>query len=98
MSNQKLPLLAAGLGFLLALVLIQSGSGQSGFTDGLPLLTLLFLCEIGLIVTLAGGVMSGILWFKNRRNFAMLINVMVCLILGIYFIMTGIYIWSNQVT
>lgn len=98
MSNQKLPFLAAGLGFLLALVLIQSGSGQSGFTDGLPLLTLLFLCEIGLIVTLVGGVMSGILWYKNRRNFAMLINAMVCLILGIYFIMTGIFIWSNHIT
>ena len=98
MSNQKLPLLAAGLGFLLALVLIQSGSGLSGFTDGLPLLTLLFLCEIGLIVTLVGFVMSGIVWFKNRRNFAMLINAMVCLILGIYFIMTGIFIWSNHIT
>jgi hypothetical protein len=98
MSNQKLPFLAAGLGFLLALVLIQSGSGLSGFTDGLPLLTLLFLCEIGLIVTLVGGVMSGIIWFKNRRNFAMLINAMVCLILGIYFIMTGIFIWSNHIT
>jgi hypothetical protein len=98
MSNQKLPFLAAGLGFLLALVLIQSGSALSGFTDGLPLLTLLFLCEIGLIVTLVGGVMSGIVWFKNRRNFAMLINAMVCLILGIYFIMTGIFIWSNHIT
>ncbi|NIW10310.1 MAG: hypothetical protein GWN33_06900 [Gammaproteobacteria bacterium] len=98
MSNQKFPLLAAGLGFLLALVFIQSGSRQSGLTDGLPLLTLLFLCEIGLIVTLIGGVMSGILWFKNRHNFAMLMNTIICLILSIYFIMTGIYIWSNQVT
>jgi hypothetical protein len=98
MSNQKLPFLAAGLGFLLALVLIQSGSGLSSFTDGLPLLTLLFLCEIGLIVTLVGFVMSGIVWFKNRRIFTMLINAMVCLILGIYFIMTGIFIWSNHIT
>ncbi|WP_200385935.1 hypothetical protein [Thiocapsa imhoffii] len=88
---------AAGLGLILAFILIVGGA--TGPSDGprLPLLTLLFISEFGFLVT-AGGVF----WAFRTRNRAdrekgRLIAAVACVALALGFLLVGISLWTGMV-
>jgi len=97
MNKDKFPYLAAGIGFIIVIILLQAGAGGSELKTGFPLLTLLFLCEFGFFMTVAGAIHSGFLYSSKRKQ-GLLIILIVCVILFIYFLFTGIDIWQSYVS
>ena len=67
MQSKTFPWLAAGIGLILALVLLQATSTDR--TEPLlPPLMLLFISELGFIVTLLGAWSGARLWRLARRQ------------------------------
>jgi hypothetical protein len=90
---------AAGLGLVLALVLALGGA-PGGAIDtptarGMPLLTRLFIGELGFLITAAGAFWG----FKHRRRqgseIATLIAAVACIALAIAFLLMGIGLWTE---
>lgn len=91
------PWLSAGIGLLLAMVLIQSGVLGEAADRSLPLLTMLFICEFGFIVTTAGSVMAGRTLLQQGRNWSNLLLTVSCGVLAIAFFTLGILLWQGSV-
>jgi hypothetical protein len=91
------PWLSAGIGLLLAMVLIQSGVLGDAADRSLPLLTLLFISEFGFFVTAAGSVMAGRTLLQQGRSWSNLLLTLACGALSIAFFTLGILLWQSTV-
>ena len=91
------PWLAAGLGLLLAMVLLQSGVLGAAEARKLPLLTLLFISEFGFLVTAAGSIVAGRTLLQQGRNWTQLSLTLACGALAIAFFSLGIMLWQSSV-
>jgi hypothetical protein len=91
------PWLAAGLGLLLSIVLLQSGILGDASERSLPVLTLLFISEFGFLVTSAGSVIAlRSLWLQGR-SLSNLLLTLACGLLAIAFFTLGIMLWRSSV-
>ncbi len=91
------PWLAAGLGLLLAMVLLQTGILGPAEARSLPLLTMLFISEFGFLVTAAGSVVAGKTLMQQGRNWTQLFLTLACGALAIAFFSLGIMLWQSSV-
>ncbi|MCU7845847.1 MAG: hypothetical protein KZQ93_18600 [Candidatus Thiodiazotropha sp. (ex Monitilora ramsayi)] len=92
------PWLAAGIGFVLTLVLMQSGALSSQESLSLPLLTLLFISEFGFLVTTAGGVVAVRTLLQSGRRWSNLFIAAACFSLAITFFIVGLHLWYGSAT
>jgi hypothetical protein len=90
------PWLAAGIGFLLAMVLIQAGALGAPEAMGLPLLTMLFISEFGFFVTATGSFLAGKRLLHQKRNWSDLLLNLTCAALAIAFFSLGIWLWQGR--
>lgn len=89
------PLLASVLGMLLALALARAGVSSS--EPLLPLLTLLFMCEFGFVVTAAGTWIGIRAWLVDRGRLGILLPAISCLLLALGFLYVGLSLWGGVV-
>ena len=93
MQKNVFPMIAAGIGLLLALVLARSLAVGEGDDPLLPALTLLFICEFGFMVTAAGAWFGGRLWLVERGPLGLLLAVLGCVVLALAFLYVGLGLW-----
>lgn len=93
-----IPWFAAGIGIVLAIVLMRGGALSAGEALSLPLLTMLFISEFGFIVTAIGGVVAGKTLLQNGRNWSNLLLTVTCISLSVAFFTIGILLWTGQVS
>ncbi len=91
------PWLAAGIGLLLAMVLIQTGVLGEAEERSLPLLTMLFISEFGFLVTAAGSFLAGRALQGQARSWSNLFLTLACGALAIAFFILGIRLWQGSV-
>ncbi len=91
------PWLAAGLGLILAMVLIQTGVLGAAEDRSLPLLTMLFISEFGFLVTAAGSFFAGKALRAQARSWSNLFLTLACGALAIAFFTLGIRLWQGSV-
>ena len=89
------PWLAAGLGLLFAMVLLQTGVLGPAESRSLPLLTMLFISEFGFLVTAAGSFVAGKTLLQQGRNWTQLLLTLACGALSIAFFSLGIMLWQS---
>ncbi|MGD8910918.1 MAG: hypothetical protein PVI92_16400 [Chromatiales bacterium] len=90
------PWIAAGIGLLLAMVLLQSGVLGEAAERSLPLLTMLFISEFGFIVTAAGSFVAGRILLRQARSWTNLFLSVACGALAIAFFTLGIQLWQRS--
>ena len=89
------PWLAAGIGLILAMVLLQSGVLGSADDRSLPLLTQLFISEFGFLVTAAGSFTAGRALRETERKTTTLMLTLACAALAIAFFVIGLQLWQG---
>ena len=90
------PLLASGIGLVLALVLARTTSGIGGNSEPLlPPLTLLFISEFGFLLTAAGAWVGARVWLARRNQLGMLLAAIGCLVLALAFLYAGLGLWHE---
>ena len=94
MKKNAFPLLASGIGLVLALLLARSTSGIDS-EPLLPPLTLLFISEFGFLLTAAGAWIGGRAWLAQRSQLRMLPAAVGCLALALAFLYFGLGLWSE---
>ncbi len=95
MNKNAFPLIASGIGVVLALVLARSGVDISNREPLLPPLTLLFISEFGFLVTAAGAWFGGRTWLAQRSQLGMLLAALACLALALAFLYIGLALWDG---
>jgi hypothetical protein len=95
MVKKHFPLIASGIGLLLALVLMRASPSGTGSDAGLPPLTLLFISEFGFFLTAGGAWVAGRAWLEKRNLSAMLMIAACCLILCLAFVYFGLRLWQG---
>jgi hypothetical protein len=91
------PWFSAGLGLLLAMLLLQSGILGEASERSLPLLTLLFISEFGFLVTAAGSVVAGKTLKSQGMSWTNLLLTLACGVLAITFFTLGIMLWQSSI-
>ena len=91
------PWLAAGLGLLLAMVLLKTGVLGPAEARSLPLLTMLFISEFGFLVTAAGSIAAGKSLMQQGRNWTQLFLALACGALSVAFFSLGIMLWQSSI-
>jgi hypothetical protein len=94
MQQPWFPWLAAGIGLLLALLLLQA-TGTARAEPLLPELMLLFMSEFGFLVTLAGAWIGGRSWLAQRDQWAMLLLSFACGVMALGFLYLGVVLWTD---
>jgi hypothetical protein len=89
------PWVAAGIGLILAMVLIRVDPFSAGETSTLPPLTLLFISEFGFLVTGAGGAFAGKAFFREARSWTNLLLSIACFALSLAFLAVGVLLWRG---
>ena len=95
MKKRAFPLLASGIGLVLALILARAMQGVEEGQSLLPPLTLLFISEFGFLVTVIGGWFGGRLWFADPNLKGVLAAALGCLTLAIAFLYMGLSLWHS---
>jgi len=98
MKKENFPIIASGLGLVLVMILIQSGAAGAELKAEVPVLTMLFICEFGFIISAAGTAVSANICYRQRSAYAMYFAFFACFILLVFFLMTGINLWNNYVS
>ena len=89
------PWLAAGIGLILAMVLLQSGVLGEADERSLPLLTMLFISEFGFLVTAGGSFLAGRALRESERRTTNLLLTIACAALAIAFFAVGMTLWQG---
>ncbi len=89
------PWISAGLGLILAMVLIRAGVLGEESERSLPLLTLLFISEFGFLVTAAGSVFAGRGLMRSDRHWSQVLLTFACGALAVAFFSLGILLWQG---
>ncbi len=93
MDRKTFPFVAVALGLLLYLLLWRSGASNPEAGLSLPVLTLLFVAELGFFVTLAGVVAGGLRLLEEGFEAFLATVVAGCAILAGTLFITGLGLW-----
>ncbi len=97
MQNVSIPMLASGMGLLLAIGLRAGGAGGPDGEYALPLLTMLLLAEFGLFVCAAGAGFAIRDYRRAPASKAPLLAGVACAALALYFALTGLTVWQTSI-
>ena len=90
--------LALAIGLIFGIVLIRSGAADPEGEHGLPLLTLLFMSELGFIVSAIGAGVGVSTYRKRRGDIFSLAVALACAALTAGFLIVGLALWRGAVT
>jgi hypothetical protein len=93
---KTLPWLAAGIGLILSLVLLYAGEADRG-EPPLPPLMLLFISELGFLLSLIGAWSGMRLWLAEQRPWPLLLVSAACAIMTLAFLYLGFAFWGGLV-
>lgn len=88
-----IPVLTLAIGLLLTLALIASGATAPRGEQALPLLTLLFMSELGFLFTLGGALYAIKQWRLQRAQRSLLFNAVGGFILAAVLLLLGLNLW-----
>lgn len=96
MKRFNFPWIAAGIGIILAIVMLRGGATEPAGATHLPPLTLLFISEFGFLITATGAFVAVRAWRRahNRRE---LLLGLACSVLALGFVAIGIAMWRIHV-
>lgn len=94
MKKTNFPILASFVGAFLFLVLIKASTAGNG--NAFPLLTLLFMSELGVFVTGAGAVYGVKVQLDKGFNIKLFLSALVCTALAIALAIKGVAFWQNM--
>ena len=94
MNRKTFPPIAAVLGLFLYLLLLQAGASDPDEGLSLPLLTLLFMAEVGFFVTLAGVVAGGLRLAEEGFGLFPASVVAGCVVLSGVLFVIGLELWK----
>ncbi len=94
MSRKFFPMLATSMGLFLHLLLLWSGVFEPDEGLSLPLLTLLFIAEFGLFVTIAGVIAGGMALSKQGFGITLVAVVLSCTLFAAGFVIVGWGLWK----
>jgi hypothetical protein len=95
MQKKTFPWLAAGIGLILSLMLLPAISADRS-EPLLPPLMLLFICELGFLVSLIGA-WTGLRTWLAARQWSLLLVSGACGFMTLAFLYLGIVFWSGLV-
>ncbi len=98
MRKDLFPALAAGVGLVLAALLLGGGALGQTAAHKLPLLTLLLISEFGFFVCAAGLGFGISLWNKTEKKLPLLLLAVGSLLLMALFVFCGLNLWSGSVS
>ena len=97
MVQKTFPWLAAGIGLILILVLLQANSIERS-EPLLPPLMLLFISELGFLVTLLGAWSGARIWLAAREQWLPFLLSGACAVMSLAFLYLGIAFWSGLIS
>jgi hypothetical protein len=92
-KHTTIPALTTAFGLLITIALIAVGATAPRNEQALPLLTLLFMSELGLLITLGGALYGIKLWRLQREQRFLLFNAMGGIILAAALLLLGLNLW-----
>lgn len=95
MKRSVIPLITTAVGMLLAFVLVASGATAAGEEQALPLLMMLFMSELGFIISLGGALYGIKLWQQSRVQRFLLLNAAAGIVLALGLLFLGITLWAT---
>ena len=97
MNKTNFPFIALAIGLFLMGVLFKTGAANPDAELVLPLLTVLIISEFGFIV-MAVAVYTGVRSLaKNGFDIVLAVVTLVCGMLGVEFMLTGIQHWPGNI-
>lgn len=97
MNKRVFPWIAIAIGFFLSLGLYLSGAITSPEKTALPLLTALFMSELGVMVCAGGAFFAAQAWLKQRNNMASLVAMLLATVEAIVLLGMGIVVWHQHI-
>lgn len=94
MNKNMFPWIASGIGLLLIAALFFAGATSASREYALPLLMMLFMSELGGLVTAVGAVVGVQLWLRQRGNVAMLLVGIACAAMALAQLSLGLSLWE----
>lgn len=94
-KQTTIPVLTTTTGVLLAIALIAAGATAAQGEQALPLLTLLFMSELGFLVSLGGAIYGIKLWQQQREQRFLLFNAIGGIILAAALLLLGLNLWFS---
>jgi len=94
MKKINFPVLACFIGVFLLILLLKAGA--PGEPLAFPLLTLLFMSELGFLVTGAGAVFGIKAQLAKGLDVRILLPTLVCAVLAIVLALKGFAFWSSM--
>jgi hypothetical protein len=95
MKQSAIPLLTTTLGLIMVLLLVATGATAPRSEQALPLLTLLFMSDLGFLVTLGGAIYGIKLWQQQRAQRFLLVNAVAGIALALGLLVLGLTLWST---
>lgn len=96
MNKQTFPWIAIFLGLVLLGGLFFSGAIPPSDHYALPLLLLLFMSELGALISAAGAYGAGRNWLENRANTTAIIAALLAAALTVTLAVSGVMIWQHS--
>lgn len=96
MNIRVFPWVAIAIGFFLTLGLYLSGAVTTPEETALPLLTALFMSELGVMVCAGGAFFAAQTWLKQRDHIASLVAILLATVEAIVLFGIGIMIWHQN--
>lgn len=96
MKKENFPWVAIVIGFALVGGLFGSGALDGG-ESAIPLLMLLFMCELGGLVAAAGAYMAASQWLVHRDRLPMLFAALTAAALAATLLFSGVVIWQQHI-
>lgn len=98
MKKEHFPWLAVVIGLIMLTGLTLSGAFTTPTETALPLLTMLFMAELGGLVSAGGAFFAIRDWLGQREKMANLAAGILCVLLAIALLFSGLTLWQQNVT
>jgi len=92
-KHTAIPVLTTAIGLLITIALIAAGATAPQDEQALPLLTLLFMCELGFFVTMGGAIYAIKMWLLQRGTRFLIISAVGGIILAVALLLLGLNLW-----
>jgi len=93
MKQTTIPMITTAVAILLGLALVFAGALAPRGEQALPLLMMLFMSEMGFIVSLGGALYGLRLWQQGKQTF-LLLNTVAGIGLAFALLMLGLKLWA----
>jgi len=97
MTKLTFPWIALILGAVLLAGLFFAGAIPPSGEYAAPLLAMLFMSELGALISAAGAYMAFSNWLANRANMLQLIASLITAVLAVALLFTGVALWQHSV-